>query len=769
MRWKHMIVGLALTIGGLAGCKQQCFLHECDYNHYIQDIGLPADTVCDPEAPNRVVSAPVPKPMTVNDLEREPRYLSLAEAVAIGLEQGRFGSTFLNGTAIDNLTSTPGPVNPANFSDSVRVLRLDPAKLGADIENSLAKFDAQWQTSMIWNNTDQAAPTTFLNQFQPNGESATLRTSLVKPLPTGGIAGVTFDTNYRLTQTPQTGLPNPSYTTDLQFQFEQPLLQGFGVEINQLRTSHPGLANNPFSFGIFQPYNPQGNIGAVEGILVARVRFDQDRATLENEIQTLLVNVKQAYWNLYDSYWTLYAREAALRQAFEAWKINKARYEAGRIPIQDFAQTRQQYELFRSQRLAALSGVLESERQLRDLLGMPVEDGKRLIPVDEPVLTPYEPDWNTALNETLALRPPLVVQREELKAKLFDVMLQKNSLLPDLRFFSTYGLNGIGGRLDGSDNNAFRSLASDRFTNYSLGLRLVVPIGYRQQRAALRRARLVLAQQYWLLRDFEEKAQHFLAQQYRSLFDTHAQIEINRSQRIAAAEQLEARFKEFLAGRGTLDILLEAQRVWAEALRTEYDSVRDYNNALARFEFARGTIMQDENVFIGEGPLPGCAQERAVEHERERTKAFVLRERANPVVTPPCCYQNGSLGLPQIPPNSAPSVPALLEGQPPVPNAGQRLPEPTSVGSGGDRLPQPGPAATQGNTDSHPRGAWPPAFGASPSSTKIYTSNPVVPSETTRPSSAEILGVPVAAPDPQNTTRTLPSLPASSSYLPQRP
>ena len=85
-----------------------------------------------------------------------------------------------------------------------------------------------------------------------------------------------------------------------------------------------------------------------------------------------------------------------LRQAYEAWKINKLRFDAGRIPITDYAQSRQQFELFRGQRITALDDVLEKERQLRGFMGLPVEDGTRLVPVDEPKLAPYQPDWYTA-------------------------------------------------------------------------------------------------------------------------------------------------------------------------------------------------------------------------------------------------------------------------------------------------------------------------------------------------------------------------------------
>src|SRR5262249_30863047 len=154
-----------------------------------------------------------------------------------------------------------------------------------------------------------------------------------------------------------------------------------------------------------------------------------------------------------------------------------------------------------------------------------------------------------------------------------------------------------------------------------------VPLGFRNAHAAVRAARLNLAKSYVALQDQELKVQRFLAQQWRHLFEFHEQIRIQRAEREAAAQQLEARFREVLAGRGTLDILLEAQRNWADALRTEYQFIAQYNTALAGFEFAKGTILQHDSVIIGEGPLPNCAQIRAVEHEKERSKAIVIRER----------------------------------------------------------------------------------------------------------------------------------------------
>ncbi|MBV9125085.1 MAG: TolC family protein [Planctomycetes bacterium] len=656
MRWKEALVGLALTVATTAGCKQQVFLAECDRDQYLNQVNLP-DLEGNPNAAVVPSCEDVGKPADILDAERKPRYLTLNEALAMALENGQTGvqSPLFPGTVDDNLSSFQG--QGITLADSIRVLALEPAAVATNIEASLSKFDARWTTSMNWGKTDEPTGGNFIQSFQ-NGDTATLQSSLLKPLPTGGVAGITFSTAYTLLAAPPAGVANPAYRPRLQFQFEQPLLQGFGVEINQLRTNHPGSILTPFN-----------NSSRVEGILITRLRFDEQRADFQRALNYMLVNVEIAYWNLYDSYWTLYSREQALRQAYEAWRINRDRLEAGRISRQDLAETRQQYELFRGQRITALNDVLERERQMRTLMGLPIEDGTRLIPVDVPTLEFYLPDWSTSLTEALTNRPELVLAREDLKFRQLDVINQKNLLMPDLRFTSTYALAGFGTRLDGPvsdpsspDANALRSLASDKFYDWGLGLRLDVPLGFRDAHSAVRQARLRLAQSYLSLREEEKKATSFLAMQYRNLSSAYELIRAERAQREAATVSLESRLKEYLAGKIILDVLLKSQEDWADALRGEYDAITQYNTALARFEFAKGTIAQHDNVLISEGSLPHCAQVRAVEHEKQRERAIVLRERARPVLHTPCNYAKGSVGLPVLPADQAASIPALYQG-----------------------------------------------------------------------------------------------------------
>jgi hypothetical protein len=202
-----------------------------------------------------------------------------------------------------------------------------------------------------------------------------------------------------------------------------------------------------------------------------------------------------------------------------------------------------------------------------------------------------------------------------------------------------------------------------------------MPLGFRFAHAQLRQAQLQLARAFFVLQDQELKAERFLGLEYRRMSSAYFQIKAARAQRESFGTQLRVRYEKYRAGAqdATLDLLLEAQRFWADALATEYQAIVTYNNAICAWEYAKGTILQHDNVTISEGPIPVAAQKRAVEHMRERTKALVLLERAAPtgVLAQPL-VQGGPVNvIPQINANSLPSV---WKDAPPLKEAGELPP-----------------------------------------------------------------------------------------------
>jgi outer membrane protein TolC len=667
MRWNPAAGLLVLFV--ICGCSQPCFLTEKDYNQYCLLNGLPRDL----ESTSAVAATPpLPPdiPGTVEDPERPPRYISLQEAIAIALQQGMIGSQSVRFPGVaEDLVSFGGPLTGVVGSDSIRVFSLNPALIGANIDRELARFDTLWSTSMSWNNTDELVQ--GLGSFT-NGMAASLVTSLVKPLATGGVAGITYENDYRLLSRPPTGtfgVLSPSYTSKLTFGVEQPLLRGAGVDINQVLPVFSGS-------NLFPGINGRRATG--EGILLARTRFDQQRADFERVVNFQLLNVESQYWTLYGSYVSLYALDQAVRMSYEVWKVSLRQEEVGKIGPLELAGARAQYEQFRASRIQALDTVLENERLLRVLLGMVINDGKRLVPSDAPTLAPYQPDWAAALQDAFALRPELLMARQDLRTRQLNLIAQETFLKPDLRFQGTYTAVGTGSRLDGNGQfldgsntwrtgNALRAMASDHFNDWTLGLVANVPIGFRFEQGTVRQAKLQLAQAYGTLKEQEIKLQNQLAKQYRLIRTNYEVIRSRRAEREAWAERLNKYFEQVKAGKliigadtaqGTA--IFDAQRQWTTALQNEYTAIVAYNTSLAQFQFVKGTIMPYNSIQIAEGPIPQCAQVRAVEHERERTHAVVLRERA--AVTEGTYHGPGvSLGIPIVPTHEVPTLPALEE------------------------------------------------------------------------------------------------------------
>jgi outer membrane protein TolC len=629
-------------------------------------------------------------PATVLDPDRPPRYITLKECIALALEQGNSGiqSVANPGLKNDNLGQFTG--RGVVGSDAVRVFAIDPAIAALELERSLSKFDVRWITSMTWQKVDQPVAAQFV-AFQQQRDAASFSSSLVKPLPTGGVAGITFSTDYsKFGNIPQFfgAFVNPNYTPRLQFTLEQPLLRLFGVEVNQLSPNHPGslLLNLP----------PSGGAGT-EGILISRIRLDQQRSDFDVKINYLLLNVEAAYWNLYAAYFNLYAQQEGLRQAYEGYRFIRLRVIAGNEPPQSEYQARAQFERFRGDVIEARGQVLEAERQLRGLLGLRSDDGYRLVPIDKPNEAPYVPDFYAAANEALAYRPELLQLRQDLKAQQLNLLLQKNLRRPDLRLFGQYDIAGLGTRLDGREfadpantipGNALASFGNNQFNSWTIGLRLDMPLGFRDANASVREAQLNLAKSYFALRDAEMKALEYLLAQYRRLIQTHTVIGYRRAEREYLQMYL-GKVAEVIAigtwNQAFYQNYLTVQQQLAQAIAREHRAIADYNTALAAFEYAKGTIQRYNNVSVLEGPPPPWVQQKAADYIRERTQAAIkLRERASAAPTA------GTIGgQPVGPAVGTPflsELPPFAQPQPPLPDD-LPLPRPADPPPGGASAP----------------------------------------------------------------------------------
>jgi outer membrane protein TolC len=678
-RWTIRVIGL-LSLALATGCAKQVFLGPEDVERAMS-ANIPPRLETHPQdaISPYIKLEPGASPPTVLDTNRKPVNMSLQECFLTALRQGNIGSQ--GGLANPGFTNdSPGQFGGRQFagSDAIAAIAFDPSISYLDIERSLSKFDARLINSMTWSKQDSPVASQFL-QFQSQQDQAAWQSTLAKPLPTGGVAGITTSMNYSKFSNVPSNLGtfvNPNYTPRIQFQFEQPLLQMYGVQINQIAAAHAGSFLSP---GIRS--TGQGT----EGILISRIRYDQQRAEFDRNINQMLLNVEAAYWDLYAAYYNLYAQEVVLKGSAYILKVVNDRVNIGSLRPQQYFQTRSQYYQFVASVVQARQTILTTEARLRGLMGMRSDDGTRIIPTDTPRITEIVPNAYEAQMDAIAFRPELLQARYDVKAQQLNLMLQKNLRRPDLRFFSTYDISGLGTALDGGpEQNAFASLGSNRFNSWQLGLRADIPIGFRDQNAIVRQASEQLYRSWFTVHDGERKVVESVNRAIQNIVSAAELSKVAKAGREDAQRTVFLSYKVIESGQwdvNTLNQLLIDQQNFARAVGDEYRQIAEYNKSLAGLEWARGTIQRYNNVSIAEGELPDVVRKKAIDNSEAREAALKLREHPAEFALPPLheykpIEKPAELKFP-IPPPDGKTAPEAIPAPLPLPGGATPANPPT--------------------------------------------------------------------------------------------
>jgi hypothetical protein len=274
------------------------------------------------------------------------------------------------------------------------------------------------------------------------------------------------------------------------------------------------------------------------------------------------------------------------------------------------------------------------ENRLRYLMGLAASDGRLIRPSDEPTIAPVKFDWAVINAESLARREELRRQRWTIKRRELELVAAKNLLLPRLDLVARYRWlgagddlidvprNGIPPFLDGS--TAWESLTSGDFQEWEAGLQFSMPLGFRLPSTTVRHSEMLLARERAVLQDMELSVSHQLSQTVRDLDLSFVTTQTNFNQRAAAEDDVKAVAAIYDVGRVTLDLLLQAQQRRAQAESAYYRSLVDYNRAIMRVHWRKGSLLEYNGIFLQEGPWPGKAYFDATRRARRRDAAINL-------------------------------------------------------------------------------------------------------------------------------------------------
>ncbi|MEX2139642.1 MAG: TolC family protein [Pirellulales bacterium] len=730
-----LCISSAIIVSGCAPTQPYFFFEDGDLSHYV---GLATD-IEHPDVETASLSEVefAGRPITVSDPNfNEIWELELQDAVQNALKNSKVMRT------LGGRQASFGGSRPQQDESPETVLRApqqtptvyDPAIAESDpnfgVEGALSAFDAQLGSALFWEKNDR--PQNINNDQDRDGipdaledenprdgvpdqglerlgfnrvrrqDLGQFNATLSKRLATGARVAIAANSIYEYSNSGIRELPS-DWTQNFELQFSQPLLQGGGLLYNRIA-------------GPFDPFNGTGTPN-IDGVLIARIRTDISLADFEAGVRNLVNDVEGAYWNLYFGYRNLEARKVGRNSALATWEKVQALAAQGAKggEADKEAQAREQYHFFQAEVHTAWSDLLRAERKLRYIMGLEHSDGRLITPVTEPTVARVEFDWNEIHAESLVRSVELRQQRWRIKQRELELMAAKNLLLPRLDLVARHRFLGLGDDLINSygrgysasnvdslaDTDAFSTITDGNFQESQIGVQFNMELGFRRALSTVRQQQLNAARERAILREQELELSNQLAEAVTVLDTSYNLMQENLNRVVAAQRQVEAFEQLFIVGATTVDFVLQAQRLLAEALTALYRAQSDYNRNIAQVHLRKGSLLEYNDVYLSEGPWPGKAYFDAHRRARARDAAYYLDygfERPDVISLGPSNHHGGEMiqqaeiiqgeiwsdGAP-IPPNGEPTP----------------APPPAEMDDGAlEELPAPGPATMKPLTNS---------------------------------------------------------------------
>jgi len=545
-----------------------------------------------------------PKPLTNRSkLPSEFFDLPLDEAIAIALNDVEVLRS-LSASIVQNTQGTASSFDPA-------IQATDP---NFGIEAALSAFDTNLTSTLQYANNDDTFnnPTTTGSAATVQQDLTDFRFGLNKVTAAG--TQLSLDSNITHDRSTNPALLFPSvFDTSWQATVRQPLLQGSGTLFNRIAgpTAAPGF---------------QGG----SGFLISRSNHDISIVEFERNINQMVLEIINVYWQLDLAYKNFASIRSSRDASLETWNISKARNNNG-LPGGEAdreAQARAQYYQFEIQLTQSLNSVLQTEADLRRLLGLPQSGDQMYRPSDSPGAVESVFDWYTMAYETIEDRTEIRQQRKQVEQQELLLFAAKSFTKPRLDAIATYRNNGFGDSLAGGNtqfSGALDEAFEGNFDEFEVGLSLQAPLGFRRAHAGVRNSELQLMRQRVILKELKQQILHDLGTAVRTVDQAYRVLEVSRLGAEAARESAEAREVAFQADAVGFEDLLDAQQRMLDAQLAYHNAKATYELAIAQVHFESADLLEEyaitfneKNQFAGDGRA--ASRKRHLDKSRQNSR-----------------------------------------------------------------------------------------------------------------------------------------------------
>jgi outer membrane protein len=406
----------------------------------------------------------------------------------------------------------------------------------------------------------------------------------------GTQLGVTFD-NTRLTSNTARYTYNPMLNSSLGFTITQPLLRGFGIELNR-RYIHIAKNNQKIADLVFR----QQVIDTVAGI----ARLYTDLVSLNEDLKV---------------------RRETLRLADRLLEDNKNKVEQGQqAPIE---VTRAQAQVAASrQALVSAEGLVEQQELIvktaltRGGLTNPGIRTAHIIATDTVTVPETEAaeSVENLIAEAVRDRPDLAQAGIQVQNSQISLKGSLNALRPELDVVGTVQNGGLSGDINpaaapltsgataypGGYGTALGQIFKNNFPTYAVGLQLNLPLRNRVAQADAVRDELQVRQSQLRRQQFEDQVRLDVTDAYVAMQQARAAYEAAVQSRILQEQSVKVEQETFDVGLATNYLVIQYQTYLAQARSTEVAAKGAYAKAKIALDRATASTLEVNQVSIQE-------------------------------------------------------------------------------------------------------------------------------------------------------------------------
>ena len=387
---------------------------------------------------------------------------------------------------------------------------------------------------------------------------------------------------------------NPYTSGSINLQVTQPLLQGFGLAVNN------------------------------RNIRIARNNMRVNDLLFKQQVMTTVSQIVAAYWDLVSFNENVKVKQQALDLSQRLYSDNKKQVEIGTLAPIEIVRAQAEVASRQQDLVNAQTQVLQQETALKNALSRsglmsPSVAEAHIIPTDAISVPDTEPvvPVQDLIAKALANRPEVPQSKLNIENTHIGLKGDRSQLLPALNLIGSLTNNALAGQVNalcqsveicgspvgyfiGGTGTVLDQLFRRNFPSYSLEATLSIPLRNRAAQAdyildtlSLRTQEL---QHQRLINSIGVDVRNALIAVQQAGASYHAAVQA----RVLQEQTLDAEQKKYTLGASTIFLVIQSQRDLAQARSNEVTAISAYAKSKVQLDNSLGTVFDSYHIEIGE-------------------------------------------------------------------------------------------------------------------------------------------------------------------------